>query len=929
MESDGDGQPQKKRRVTRACDQCRRKRIKCDSYPRAAIDSPCVICTEAGQADQCTYSRPAKKRGPQAGRARTLEEKCAVFERLMGYLLAAVPNLEAHVSHFIAQAQGGATSPSSSTPGDDSPAASTSSAISPAALAAQHQQRYTSSRIAELLESVLPPPISAREAAKQGKRESSSAAKDEDLASGLASIKYPSPAASLPLPPVAGFPYPPAFPQPAELPDPFSYGAHAGPSSFPLALQTLAEAAVPDAAASAFASGGGKGKGREVLVMEDPALPDGVARSALLDLYFNQVVQPVLPMLDKSRFLRWSAHLPASQPSTSSSTSLIPPSLYYAVFALASSYISPSSPFASSLPPNATETYARAARTHLVRDVFLDGTGGLSVENVQSAAILALVDWGAGQLDRAWMMSALALSLALSLSLHLSTALAPDPSSYKLKTFHSILIIHVLLSLRLGRPPLTVLEDYDVPIPPVDDEAINWDLWRSDKSAAELRAEWGDTDSASDGTDGGPVTAVRNNSLVTFARLASLCAIALNVLRWNVCPRRGNGQGLPAGEAERAELVASLGAWEEQLEMDLRLGDARGGVELVRERARWIVEMHLVAAALHLKLRPHPSFASVAVDPIPRSLGLLNHVLGRYRSTFTLYRSLPSIDLVLHLFSETLFDQSDYAPHHHDTVLRAYAELAKVFPVAQKSWVELAAKVDGHKRELGLLRGVHPTTSIQPPPPALPAPAPIAEPFQAFLSYSNDLGPSANPSTILDFGSWDQSDLLVSLGLVGPAAGSKGTWTPLEGWGGPEGGMPVPMPIEGAVGYGEISHQHGQSLAPQPATLPPPPAKQPAGAGASSSFPMVISPASTAPTGDSTAYGETSFAGLPYNIPSPSGGQVDTSASTFPYQSFAAANTPSSSDSGGPATDLLTRWIDRGSLGFGGAFEAVGEGGAG
>lgn len=105
MESDGEGQPQKKRRVTRACDQCvpffrfsvtrdtvltsnwrgrcRRKRIKCDSYPRAPLDSPCVICTEAGQADQCTYSRPAKKRGPQAGRARTLEEKCAVFERLM------------------------------------------------------------------------------------------------------------------------------------------------------------------------------------------------------------------------------------------------------------------------------------------------------------------------------------------------------------------------------------------------------------------------------------------------------------------------------------------------------------------------------------------------------------------------------------------------------------------------------------------------------------------------------------------------------------------------------------------------------------------------------------------------------------------------------------------------------------------------------
>lgn len=514
-----------------------------------------------------------------------------------------------------------------------------------------------------------------------------------------------------------------------------------------------------------------------------------------------------------------------------------------------------------------------------------------------------------------------------------------------------------------------------MPVPPVDDEAVNWDLWRSDKSPAELRAEWGDADQASDGADGtsatGSINAVRNNSLVAFARLASLCAIALNVLRWNVCPRRGNGQGLPAGEAERAELVASLGAWEDQLEMDLRLGDARGGVELVRERARWIVEMHLVAAALHLKLRPHPcvvqfspararadsmyvmcsSFASVAVDPIPRSLGLLNHVLARYRTSFTLYRSLPCIDLVLQLFSETLFDQSDYAPHHHDTVLRAYSELAKVFPIARTSWVELATKVDGHKRELGLLRGaskpgwtisstsrtdargqlfagIHPTTSIQPPPTALAAPAPIAEPFQAFLSYSNDLGPSANPSTILDFGSWDQTDLLVSLGLVaapgasngGAPAGGTGTWTPLEGWGGTEGDLPLAMPIEGATGFGAVP-------VPQPATVPPPPSKQPATGDqalgtlrhpSTSSFPMVVSPPSSAGhNADPTAYSETSFAALPFNIPSPGDTQTDASTSAFPYQSFAAANTPSSSDPGGPATDLLTRWLDRGAVGFG------------
>lgn len=73
--------------------------------------------------------------------------------------------------------------------------------------------------------------------------------------------------------------------------------------------------------------------------------------------------------------------------------------------------------------------------------------------------------------------------------------------------------------------------------------------------------------------------------------------------------------------------------------------------------------------------------------------------------------------------------------------------------------------------------GIHPTptsaSSLLPPSPPI---AGTGEPFQAFLNYSTDLGPSANPSTILDFGSWDQSDLLVSLGLVTGGADLAGGW---------------------------------------------------------------------------------------------------------------------------------------------------------
>ena len=393
------------------------------------------------------------------------------------------------------------------------------------------------------------------------------------------------------------------------------------------------------------------------------------------------LTSPLARSQDKSRFLRWSAHLPSHPhphpPASISATTTtaapttsphLPPALYLAVFALAASYLAPDSPLARST--HAPHVFAHAARAHLMRDVLLGGAaGGVTLETVQAAVLLVLFDWGAGALARAWTLSALALALALSLSLHLSASLAPDPNHLKLRTFHAVLIVHALVALRLDRPPLTVLEDYDVPIPPVD-EAENWELWRADKGAQELRDEWGAGGaaavngaaggesgaragaSAGDGDEGGGAAsdkavpgpagggggggssappAVRSNALLTFARLAQLCAVALGILRWSACPRRGNGQGLAAGEQERAELVAGLAAWEDQLEGDLRLGDARGSVERVGERARWTVEMQMLVAALYLKLRPHPCVASLSP-----SLFLLVSSLSPLRLNFPL-----------------------------------------------------------------------------------------------------------------------------------------------------------------------------------------------------------------------------------------------------------------------------------------------------
>lgn len=115
--------------------------------------------------------------------------------------------------------------------------------------------------------------------------------------------------------------------------------------------------------------------------------------------------------------------------------------------------------------------------------------------------------------------------------------------------------------------------------------------------------------------------------------------------------------------------------------------------------------LSLDLALTFLFVRNLRSFAATAFDPVPSALILLHHILIRYQALFTMYRSLPSIEFSLHTLSATLFEQNDYAPHQHDAPLKAYDEMSRLFPVAKSNLDGLRAKVDGHKRELGLLRG--------------------------------------------------------------------------------------------------------------------------------------------------------------------------------------------------------------------------------
>lgn len=71
-----DSLPRKRSKVSRACDACRRKKIRCDAEFLQTLQKVTKICTNCVKnADTCTFSRVPLKRGPSKGYIRDLVDK--------------------------------------------------------------------------------------------------------------------------------------------------------------------------------------------------------------------------------------------------------------------------------------------------------------------------------------------------------------------------------------------------------------------------------------------------------------------------------------------------------------------------------------------------------------------------------------------------------------------------------------------------------------------------------------------------------------------------------------------------------------------------------------------------------------------------------------------------------------------------------------
>ncbi|KAF2837390.1 hypothetical protein M501DRAFT_986210 [Patellaria atrata CBS 101060] len=75
----------KRTKASRACDECRRKKVKCDAEDAEMTNDAPFACNRCRRTNtSCTYDRPTQKRGPNKGYINHLSERLAVVENFTG-----------------------------------------------------------------------------------------------------------------------------------------------------------------------------------------------------------------------------------------------------------------------------------------------------------------------------------------------------------------------------------------------------------------------------------------------------------------------------------------------------------------------------------------------------------------------------------------------------------------------------------------------------------------------------------------------------------------------------------------------------------------------------------------------------------------------------------------------------------------------------
>ncbi|KIJ57338.1 hypothetical protein M422DRAFT_23378 [Sphaerobolus stellatus SS14] len=222
-------------------------------------------------------------------------------------------------------------------------------------------------------------------------------------------------------------------------------------------------------------------------------LPTVDIQRQLLDLYWTYV-QPVLPVLDKEKFMKEyeaernfaASPSPSTSPSSTTSaanqsaqnhTHRIPRLLLLSMFTIAARY----SDFKLE-PPPAKGTMWEAGCEYLDQaKLILNFTyDSPRPSTCQALLLLAYREFGLGAISQAWIYMGMAMRMATDLGMHRAAdrwqrsgriLFTESEKSSRKRIWHACVILDRIMAFSMGRPMCIRERDYDTTSPPADDLA--------------------------------------------------------------------------------------------------------------------------------------------------------------------------------------------------------------------------------------------------------------------------------------------------------------------------------------------------------------------------------------------------------------------------------------------------------------------------
>ncbi|ORX62338.1 hypothetical protein DM01DRAFT_1315788 [Hesseltinella vesiculosa] len=402
-------QPHKRQRVSRACEQCRSKKIKCDG-----LLPTCGIC--ASQMFDCVYKPITKKRGPPKGYIEAIESRLHRLEALIGSAVQEDdPRFRAIMTELNAPlltANGEMIRPRKPVVYDSENTNAASVSTSSAAA--------TSSMPLE--EDLTLPPInraSSLDRASSGEPQENENAGNLSMDAG-GQLRY--------------------------------YGKSSG-------YYMLRDSQNYRNGAFRFVSDRDDNKTMEQMMIDPFQLPPKDLADDLLDLYFENFYT-FLPVLHKDSFLRaYHSRVEQEQP---------PRILLNAIFAVASR-ISPDMRVRTdpSKPDTAGDAYFERAR--MLLDFEFDN---FKIHTVQAILLMSSHQNGALKSIRGWIYSGMAFRMSQNLGLHIncdSWDISGEEKEERKRVFWACFVIDRLSSAMHGRSPIIDERDCDAPYPKLND----------------------------------------------------------------------------------------------------------------------------------------------------------------------------------------------------------------------------------------------------------------------------------------------------------------------------------------------------------------------------------------------------------------------------------------------------------------------------